>query len=237
MSENRQERDTFGRQGSLFLRGETECLDDTALLELLFGFAVSAERAHNLAQALISRFGSLAGLFDAGEDEIKASSSEEDVAAMIKLVLLLCMRYIDEKTNISGECYDNIEKLGRYLVGRYSFCEEERVILLCLDNSYRLISEDVVCEGSVSSAHLSGKGMCELALAHNAASVVLAHNHPRGIALPSSDDIKTTARLSAVFDEVGIPLVEHILVAGNEYTPIMYTKLGKKRAVPMYGEV
>ncbi len=221
-----------------FLEEGAESLDDYTLLELLLFFGIPFKDTRESALALIDRFGSAAGVFDASIEElVDVRGIGENAAILIKLIPSLCRRYIDEKTNISGECYDNIEKLGRYLVGRYTFETSEKVLLLCLDNSYRLIYEHVVCNGSVNSARVSGEELCAVAREAGASAVVLSHNHPRGIAVPSSDDIDTTSSLMSMFESIGIPMLEHIIVAGDEYTPIIYTKLGKKREMPAYGEV
>ncbi len=221
-----------------FLEDGAEAFDDYTLLELVLFYAIPFKDTRDIALALIDRFGSVSGVLDASLEELcELKGIGDNAALLLKLIPSVCKRYIDEKTNISGECYDNIDKLGRYLVGRYMLCECERVILLLLDNSYKLISEQVICDGSVNSASISPSALAEAARRSSASAAVLAHNHPHGIALPSVDDIHTTAALMDVFDSEGIPLLEHILVAGDEYTPIIYSKLGNRRTMPTYGEV
>ena len=217
---------------------ETEKANDATALVLVLRHIMPTDRAKDTADTLIRRFYDIAGVLDAEEDEL-ASVCGKESAELLKEVRFLFERYVDRKTNVAGECYDNIEKLGRYLVGRYAAVECECVLLLLLDNSYRLICEETVCEGSVNSARISPKALCSLAKERGASAAVLSHNHPHGIALPSQDDVSTTASLSAIFESEGIPLLEHILVAGDEYTPIIYTKLGNKRTMPKsaYGEV
>ncbi len=219
---------------------EPDSLSLEELLELLLFFCIPYKDTSGIAADLLSRFHSLSGVLEAEREELsQVCGIGDNTTALIKLIPELCRRYINEKTNIEGERYDNIETLGRYLIGRYALEKEERVLLLLLDNSYRLISEELVCEGSVNSARISGKALLDIAKQKNASAVVLAHNHPKGIALPSTDDIETTNALCALFEAYGIPMLEHILVAGDEYTPIMYSKIGKKRTAPktFYGEV
>ncbi len=206
-------------------------------LESLFSFVMPKGRAKEAAKALLSRFYGVSGIFDAEPSEIKeVFDFDEKAIAVIKLIPTLLEEYINEKTNIEGEHYDNIEKLGRYLVGRYLLEERELVLLLLFDNSFRLICEKTVCIGSVNSARLSIKELCETAKCQGASCAVLSHNHPKGIAIPSAEDIATTSAAVSLFEAAGIPLIEHILVAGKDYTPIIYTKLGKKRKT-VWGEV
>ena len=72
----------------------------------------------------------------------------------------------------------------------------------------------LVGEGSVNSANIPIRRVVEMALNSNATTVVLAHNHPSGVAVPSGDDVQTTRRLAMALDAVGIELLDHIIVAG-----------------------
>ncbi len=118
------------------------------------------------------------------------------------------------------------------LVSKYRAVNVETVYLLLLDNGYRIISVEKIFEGSVNSAQITPRRLAEVALANNAAMAVLSHNHPGGIAIPSFDDIETTSSLVRMFDSIGAPLLEHVLVAGESYTPIIYNQLGEKRLLP-----
>lgn len=75
----------------------------------------------------------------------------------------------------------------------------------------------MLSRGSVNAAEISVRRIVETALAVNATSVVLAHNHTSGIALPSREDEATTRRLETALDAVGIQLVDHIIVADNDF--------------------
>ena len=115
-----------------------QSIDDSTALARILSHIMPDDRAKDSADTLIRRFYDIAGVLDADEDELALVCGKES-ADFLKSVLSLFKRYVDRKTNVAGERYDNIEKLGRYLVGRYAAVESERVLLLLLDNSYKLI--------------------------------------------------------------------------------------------------
>ena len=215
-----------------FLREGIDGFDEHTMVELLLFFGMPYKDTNNIAHALIERFGSLSGVLDARYEQLlSVEGVGENVATLIKLIPAVSRVYLSQKENVTG-ALDNIEKLGRMLVSRYRGVSVETVYLMLLDNAYRLLSIEKVYEGSVNSAQISVRRLAEIALINNASMVVLAHNHPSGLAIPSSEDIHTTATLSAMFDQIGAPMLEHILVAGEGFTPIIYDQMGKKRLMP-----
>ena len=94
-------------------------------------------------------------------------------------------------------------------------------MLLCLDAKRSPLACRIVSQGSVNSAEISIRKVVEAALAVNATSVVLAHNHPSGIALPSMEDVVTTKRMAVALDAVGITLDDHVVVADRDYVSLV----------------
>ena len=93
----------------------------------------------------------------------------------------------------------------------------ETVYILCLDGKCKLLACRKLGEGSINAADISTRKIVETALHYNAASVVLAHNHPAGLCRPSEEDESTTLRIWHALDAVDIQLVDHIIVAGSDY--------------------
>lgn len=98
---------------------------------------------------------------------------------------------------------------------------KEEALLLMLDNSAGLLDTVRIFDGSVNATALSARKIAEVAFSRNAARIVLAHNHPDGVAEPSDEDITTTRMLRRAFAMIDLPLDEHIIVAGNRYYPIL----------------
>ena len=93
----------------------------------------------------------------------------------------------------------------------------EKIYLLCLDAKCKVLACKEIGEGSVNSAGISTRKVVETALAVGASAVILAHNHPSGIALPSAEDLQTTRRIAMALQAVEIPLVDHIIVADYDH--------------------
>ena len=93
--------------------------------------------------------------------------------------------------------------------------------LLCLDAKCKVLCCKEVGQGSVNSAGISVRKIVETALAANATTVVLAHNHPSGIAVPSSEDVQTTCRVAMALNAVEIQLADHIVVADGDYVSMV----------------
>jgi len=115
----------------------------------------------------------------------------------------------------------SIRRCGEYLLPFFFGRRNETVYLLCLDAKCKVLSCREVGEGSVNSANVPIRRIVEMALAANATSVILAHNHPSGIALPSPEDVTTTHRVAAALATVDIQLVDHIVVADDDFVSMV----------------
>ena len=222
------------RMKARFLQSGIENFDEHNVVELLLFFGIPYKDTNEIAHRLITRFGSLAGILDAEAEELLSIEGVgENATVLLKLLPEICKLYVQQKSELGeGEIYDNVDKLGRMLTARYLGVERETVLLTLLDNSMKIISVETIYQGSVNSVQLSVRDLVEVALKKKAAMVVLSHNHPSGVAVPSLDDLETSSRLAELFDSIGTPLLEHILVAQNSYTPIMYTRYGERRTLP-----
>jgi DNA repair protein RadC len=112
---------------------------------------------------------------------------------------------------------NSTEKAGAYLLSRFHGEKYEVVYELCLDRKGKLLVAKVLTEGGISGAELNIRKLVENALLSNASAVILSHNHPSGVALPSGDDFATTQRCLAALESVGIQLVDHIIVADDDF--------------------
>lgn len=202
----------------------TEGLDNFEphnVLELLLFYSIPQKDTNELAHALIERFGTLAEVFDASFDDlIGVPGIKEHSAVLIKMVPALSRRYAIEKNRTTASL-SSMEKIGEYLVNKYVGINVETVFLLLLDNKFNLIECVKIHEGSVNSSAITLRRLIETALFKRASMAVLAHNHPSGVALPSSDDLFTTREIKRAFDLMEIKLLAHIIVAGNSYLDIL----------------
>ena len=192
------------------------------ILELLLFYAIPQKDTNDLAHALLYQFGSLRGVFEADFSElIKIPGIKENTATLIKMIPELAREYMFEEVS-EENIFDTADKIGRYFVRKYIGEINETVYLMLLDNGFKLLNVSKIHEGSVSSARVSPRKIMTQVIKYNASMAVVAHNHPNGVAIPSMEDIDTTYKLKNTLDGYEVKLIEHILVGGNEYFPIIH---------------
>lgn len=208
------------RMKKRFLEHGLENFDDHNILELLLFYALPRADVNPLAHALISKFGSLSAVFDAPVDELtKVSGIGMNTALFIKLIPQVSRRYL-----ISRSCFDDIlnstKKAGEFLLPHFYAERDEVVYMICLDAKCKVINCKLLFRGSVNSANVSVRKIVENALLYNSTSVIIAHNHTSGIALPSNEDKVTTRRIEEALCAVDIVLTDHIIVADDDFVSL-----------------
>ena len=144
----------------------------------------------------------------------------KDAAALLSQQKTMARYYSVDKVK-QGEIFNSLEKCCKYLVQKLQGRRNETVFILCMDAKCKMICCKEVGEGSVNSASIPVRRIVEIALGVNATTVVLAHNHPSGLALPSGEDIQTTRRIALALDAVDITLADHIVVADDDYVSLV----------------
>lgn len=199
-----------------FLTHGLDAFPDHKVLEFLLYYAVPQGDTNALAHALIDRFGSLSGVMDAPEEELeKLPGVGRHTAILLKLVPALGGQYLSSRS--SAEEIVNTSRDVRELLVPYFFgAHNELVFLVCLDAKHKLLGVRKLGEGSVNAAEITTRKVVEEALALNAFTVILAHNHTSGLALPSPEDKATTQYLKDVLASVGVELYDHAVFADGD---------------------
>ena len=199
--------------------------EEHQVLELLLFYCIPRRDTNPLAHDLIRHFGSLSQVLEAPASELmKVKGVGEGVATYLSL-LRDFDRYYQVNRISTEKILRTLDQCGRYLVPFFNGRRNETVFLLCLDAKCKVLACKEVGEGSVNSAAVPIRRLVELALATNATSVVLAHNHPSGLAIPSNEDIYTTKRVAMALQAVEIQLVDHIIVADEEFVSLAQSGL------------
>ncbi len=198
-----------------FLLRSPDALTDAELLELLLRF--TGDGAGERAEAVLARFPNIAAVMEADTEALSAVSglSENDVL-LLRLVPELHRRYFLSRTQTEERLTDSAA-FGRYLLPYFYGARDEMVYLLSLDAAGKVLNCRLLGHGSVNSANVPARRLVQEALGANATAVVLAHNHPSGIALPSKEDVELTLRLRDALDVMDILLLDHIVVADDDF--------------------
>ena len=189
-----------------FLEEDLDNFEPHNVLELLLFYAIPRKDTNELAHVLIDTFGSLKGVFDAPYEElIKVAGIGPNTAALLKLVPSLTRTYYS--SDARSVILDTSEKSGEYFLPYYIGQTEEVVRLACLDAGGKVISNQILHRGSANAAEVNIRKIVN----------ILAHNHPGGLPLPSEEDVATTKSIREALMPMGILLMDHIIVAGQDY--------------------
>ena len=203
-----------------FLEEGLDHFSDIQALELLLFYAIPRADTNPIAHRLLEHFGSLSQVLEANPEELKKISGVgENGALLLNLIPQMGRFYMTDRASAPG-VLTTLEQCAQYLMPRFFGRKLETVFLLCLDAKCKVLCCREVGEGGTNSACISIRRVVETALGVNATSVVLAHNHPSGVALPSPEDIQTTRRVAMALQAVEIVLVDHIIVADDDYVSI-----------------
>ena len=198
-----------------------ECFEDHELLEMLLYFSIPRIDTNLLAHRLIDRFGSLGGVLDADINELRSVEGiGEKSAFLIKLTAATTGRYIQNENEIKN-AFTDIDEVGRHLVGVFAGESCEKLYLIILDKKGRETDRVHIASGSMERLEFSAKQIIDIAIRSGSSNVILAHNHPGGYARPSKNDTDMTYRVRDTLSKVGIKLIEHFVVSGNQYYPII----------------
>ena len=212
-----------GHRQRLKQRFRDEGLDsfsEVNVLELLLFYCIPRKDTNPIAHALLEHFGSLPQVLEAPLEELVKVSGISENAAMFLHLTTAAGRYYQVRRSAQQKVLTTTESCGEYLLPYFVGRRNECVFLLCLDAKCKVLCCKEVGEGSVNSAGVSIRRIVEVALGANATTVVLAHNHPSGLALPSGEDVQTTRRVAAALSAVEVQLADHIVVADDDFVSL-----------------
>ena len=208
---------------------------DHEVLELLLYYAVPRQDTNPIAHRLMEKFGSLDAVFAADRAALESvEGMGENAATLISLFYPLCRR-VRASSGAHETVLSDTEQAGRYFLELFFGEREEKLYEACLDAKGRLLSCQLISAGSTDSVQLSIRRIVENALKCGASSVLLSHNHPSGVALPSPDDNAATLSVFDALRTVGVELADHIIVADDDFVSLRHNGLLPERKGNGYG--
>lgn len=187
--------------------------DDVNVLELMLFYVIPRQDTNPIAHSLLNRFGTLYDVIDAPYEELtKVKGVGENVATFLKLIPAVCKRYIRSK-QCRKMSYTSLQDMAEFVIPLFSFEMEETLFLICLDGGNHITYCEPIAHGSPDSVIIEPRQVVQIAMDRRAARVVLAHNHPSGIAAPSPSDVSMTLTLKEALHLFNIELLDHFIVA------------------------
>ncbi len=214
-----------------FLNEGLTNFEDHNVLELLLFYSIPRSDTNEIAHELLNKFGSLHGVFEAGmEDLMSINGISRHSAVLIKMIPELFVVYGRDKVR-DIQKINSSDDAKQFFIPRFYGKVREEVQLVLLDDKMNIIKWVKIYEGSVNSANVPIRKIVEIAIENRATNVIIAHNHPTGLILPSKDDLRATAKVREALALVDVKLLDHVIVSDNEAASLKdsgYSELGSK---------
>ena len=194
----------------------SNALSDAELLAIFLRTGIKGKTAVDLARDIIAYFGGLRNLLLADKDVFcQFSGLGEAKFAQLQAVIELSRRHLKE-TMQRDEFLKNPQSTQDYLSARLRDLPYEVFACLFLDNQHRVIEFEILFQGTINGSSVHPREVVRKSLKHNAAALILAHNHPSGIAEPSAADRHITQQLIQALALIDVRVLDHIVVGDGE---------------------
>ncbi len=202
----------------LLSRG-AQALSDAELLAIFLRTGVAGKTAVDLARELLAEFGGLRPLLEADRTQF-CRGHGLGLAKFVQLQAVLEMGSRHLRAILArGDALRSPEDTAAFLASRLRAEAREVFACLFLDNRHRVIAFETLFQGTIDGATVHPREVVKCALQHNAAALILAHNHPSGVAEPSAADQLITRRLQDALGLVDIRVLDHVIVGdGASYS-------------------
>ncbi len=187
-------------------------LADAELLALLLRTGLKGQGVLQLAEGVLQRFGGFAGLLHASPADFKpvkglGPAKRAELAAVVEMARrALAQRLVETPV------FDSPAAVKDYVQLQLGALAHEVFAVLFLDSQHRLIRLDEMFRGTLNQTSVYPREVVRRALAHNAGAVILAHNHPSGVAEPSRADEYLTQTLKSALQLVDVRVLDHLVV-------------------------
>lgn len=185
------------------------------IISFILSNGISEEKSKMITEKLYCKFYNLHNIVNASEKElIKIKGLGAKKSKLLKSVPKLLEYYLLSGLKLSASHFKK-KDLTDYLIVKLGKLKFETFSIICLDINKRFISMEQIFRGTIDSATIYPRDLVEKSLSAGASFVIIAHNHPSGIASPSKEDLEITNALFKAFLTVNIKMMDHLIVAGN----------------------
>ena len=196
---------------------------DHNVLEMLLFFGIPYRDTNEMAHELIARFGSFSGVLEADINNlITVKGMTENAACLINMILPLYKRYMEDISK-RKPVFSSKEEISEFARSLFLDTNDERIYALAYDTSRRYIGYKCIGEGDIRSSKVDIRKLSAFVLEIKATGIILVHNHPHGIALPSHEDIESTKYIYKILEALKVRLLDHIIVNEDDYISMAET--------------
>lgn len=204
-----------------FKRADFTELPPETILDILLTYVVPKREIKTAITRLLYRFGSVSATMEADiSDVTDILEGNEYAASLLKLIPSLGAYYHIDKLR-TGRRFDSIDALVEYCVYRFMRDNRESYSVLLLDANMRMLGIEEIAEGTECSVEINLEKLGNVLFRYGASEYILVHNHPACEPSPSDNDVAATERVYDSLLPFNKIMVEHIIISGNRYTPIM----------------
>lgn len=192
-----------------------QTFNDVQIIEALLFYAIPNGDTNPIAHRLINRFGSICGVLEANYHELREIKGiGENAAMLIRFCQQLSGRYLQSLSFDDSESMliKDTDGLRRYFEGVFLGMHDEQIRAMVLDDKLCMVRENVILEGTIGKVELSARRVADFVIRNGCNRIILAHNHPKGMAIPSRADLITTKKIVTLLKEFEITMVDHIIV-------------------------
>ena len=194
--------------------------EDHEIIEMMLNYVGVRKNQNETAHNLIKRFGSVKGVLDAGREELeKVDNVGEGIATYILMIRQLFAEYNRDSNKIKHTGVSHME-LTDYIKSLFDGLSKETIYMLCVNSKGKIISEQIIGSGTSTGVLLDQRKVFSLALASDASGVIFAHNHPKGFAVASEEDIISTKSIEKYLKGLQIEMIDHFIVAEDKCVSI-----------------
>lgn len=204
------------RMRQRFLKTGLEGFAPHEALELLLFYAIPRRDVNPLAHRLLDTFGSFRNVLEASPQQLMQVEGLGENAAVLIGLLVPFFRSYCAGMEASRPVIANRREAQQYVLALLAGRRSEHFYLIGLDASSRVVGDALICSGDLSEVPAYPRQVVQAALALNAHSVILCHNHPGGNLCPSPADIQTTRQLITALSGIHIPVLDHLIVSGGQ---------------------
>lgn len=191
-------------------------LSDAELLAIFLRTGCAGKSAVDLARELLAQFGSLRALLNADQTEFcQAGGLGPAKYAQLQAVMEMARRNLAEVLK-RGDAFNDPGQVREFLKAKLRHLKNEVFSVLYLDSQHQLLAYEPLFSGTIDSAAVYCREVVRHCLAHNAAAVIFAHNHPSGVSEPSMADRQLTERLVQALNLVDIRVLDHMVVGEQQ---------------------